>query len=63
MNGSIYKRGSVYWIAYRVNGRLYRESTGETTKRDAIDFLDKRKKEIRKGKWYKKQQIKDYKFG
>ncbi len=47
MNGSLYKRGSVYWMAIRVNGKLYRKSTGKTTKREARDFLDERKKEAR----------------
>lgn len=45
MNGSLYKRGSVYWMAIRVNGKLYRKSTGKTTKREATDFLDERKRE------------------
>ena len=63
MDGSLYKHGNVYWVAYRVNGKLCRESTETTKKLEAKDFLDKLKKEIREGKWYKNQQIKDYKFG
>ena len=50
MNGSLYKRGNVYWMAIRVNGKLYRKSTGKTTKREATDFLDERKKEAKLNK-------------
>ncbi len=50
MNGSLYKRGSVYWMAIRVNGKLYRKSTGKTTKCETIDFLDEQKKEVKANK-------------
>jgi len=61
MNGSLYKRGSVYWMAVRVEGKLYRESTGKTTKREAIDFLDERKKEIKENK-LPNAKLPNYKF-
>lgn len=61
MNGSLYKRGSVYWMAIRVNGELYRKSTGKTTKREAIDFLDELKREVKTDKLPDRKRI-NYKF-
>jgi integrase len=61
MNGSLYKRGSVYWVAIRVNGKLYRKSTGKTTKREAIDFLDELKNEAGHNKLPDAKRI-NYKF-
>ena len=61
MNGSLYRRGSVYWMAIRVNGKLYRKSTGKTTKREAIDFLDELKNEAGHNKLPDAKRI-NYKF-
>lgn len=38
-DGSIYKRGKVWWAKYVVNGVSYSESTGTTVKDDARAFL------------------------
>jgi hypothetical protein len=31
----LYKRGRIYWMCYKVDGKLYRESTGKTLQKDA----------------------------
>ena len=33
--GYLFKRGKVYYVGWRVNGKLFMRSTGETTKRKA----------------------------
>jgi integrase len=48
--GSIYKRGSVYWIKYYRNGKSYRESTKSIKEADAKRLLKKREGEIAQGK-------------
>ena len=48
--GSIYKRGSVYWIKYYRNGKAYRESSGSKKHIDAKRLLKKREGEISNGK-------------
>ncbi len=45
----LYKRGNVFWMCYRVNGKLYRESTGMTTQKEAEYVLSCRRKEIEEG--------------
>jgi integrase len=45
----IYKRGSVWWICYRVDGRRIREGIG--TKKQAEDALTARKADILRGKF------------
>lgn len=46
-NGSVYLRGSTWWIAYRAHGRRYRESSGSEVKRDAVRLLQRRVMEAR----------------
>ncbi len=48
MNG-LYKRGKIYWIACRINGKLYRESTKTDKRREAEYILACRKKEVKEG--------------
>ncbi len=47
--GSIYKRGSVWWIDYSFRGERHRESSGSTKKKDARALLRKRMEEMGKG--------------
>jgi integrase len=51
--GSVYKRAeSVIWqMAYQVNGRVVRESTGKTNKKKAEDVLRQRLAEVQLGKY------------
>ena len=48
--GSIYKRGTVYWIKYYRNGKPYRESTKTSKEADAKRLLKRREGEIANGK-------------
>ncbi len=48
--GSIFKRGSVYWIKYYRNGKPYRESTRSSKEVDAKRLLKLREGEISLGK-------------
>jgi len=48
--GSIYKRGTVWWIKYYRNGEPYRESSGSRKKMVAKKLLDSREGEIAQGK-------------
>ncbi|MBF0475273.1 MAG: tyrosine-type recombinase/integrase [Deltaproteobacteria bacterium] len=48
--GSIYKRGTVYWIKYYKNGQGYRESSGTDKKMVARQLLEIREGEIAQGK-------------
>jgi len=41
----IYLRGSVYWVCYYLDGKQYRESTGETDQKKAERFLQDRRDE------------------
>ena len=50
-DGSIYKRGGVYWIKYYVNGVPYAESTGCSLKEDAKAYLRETNLKIRKPDW------------
>ncbi len=49
--GSIYKRGNVRWIAYYKNGKLYRESTGLESEREARRILKLREGEVASGRF------------
>jgi integrase len=42
----LYKRGNVYWMCYKINGKLYRESTGKTSQKEAEYVQACRRKEI-----------------
>ncbi len=48
--GSIYKRGSVYWLKYYRNGKPYRESAKTEKETEAKRLLKKREGEISEGK-------------
>lgn len=43
------KRQAVYWCRYSIGGKKVRESTGETTQREAVRFLNKRLAERGRG--------------
>jgi integrase len=46
----LYKRGNVFWMAYKVDGMLYRYSTGKATQKEAEYVLACRRKEIEEGR-------------
>ena len=48
--GSLYKRGSIYWIKYYRHGKPYRESTHSDMITKAQTLLKKREGEITEGK-------------
>ena len=43
--GSIYRRGSIYWIKYSYRGRIFRESSGSTEEPKATRLLKERIKQ------------------
>jgi integrase len=45
-DGSVYKRGSTWWIAFHVNGRLQRESAKTDDEQKALKTLRARLKEV-----------------
>ncbi len=49
-DGTIYKRGAKYWIAYWLRGKQYREPAGATA-REARDKLRARQADARRGKF------------
>jgi integrase len=55
--GSIYKRGSRFWISYSVNGKIHKESGGKT-KAEARALLQARRADILKGSFITPQQNK-----
>jgi integrase len=57
----LYKRGRIYWMCYKVDGKVYRESTGKTSQNDAEYVLSCKKKEIREDKLPETKNI-DCKF-
>ena len=48
--GRIYQRGNTWWLDYSHRGKRYRESSGSTKKKDAVDLLKKRMGEQSAGK-------------
>lgn len=44
--GTVYRRGNIWWIEYRLNGELFRESSQSRKYRDASNLLDERKGQI-----------------
>ena len=44
--GSIYQRGSIYWIKYYRAGKRYQESSKSTKESDAIRLLKMREGDI-----------------
>jgi len=57
----LFKRGNVYWIAYRVNGKLRRETTGTMLQREAEYILTCRRKEVKEGKHPEVKKIRNCK--
>ncbi len=43
---SIYKRGTVYWCKWKINGREVRETTGTENQEQAQEFHDRRRSEL-----------------
>lgn len=48
--GSLYRRGSIWWVKYSARGRSYRESAGSDSQRDAVKLLRKRLSELASGR-------------
>ena len=46
----LYKRGNVYWMCYKVDGKVYRKSTGKTIQKEAVEVLNHSKREAEYGK-------------
>ena len=42
--GMLYRRGTVFWVKYYVNGRPVRESTDKEKRKDAEGFLKERRR-------------------
>ena len=40
--GSIFQRGSLWWVVYHVRGKRYRESSESTNRADAVRLLKRR---------------------
>ena len=49
MSGGIYKRGDVYWIKYRHNGKTVCESSGSTRRADAVALRESKRTQSRRG--------------
>ena len=47
--GMLYRRGTVFWVKYYVNGRPIRESTGTDKEKDAERFLKEREGRVAMG--------------
>src|SRR5438067_12969689 len=47
----IYKRGNIYWVAYKAANRVIRESTGTDDRKLAEAVLAKRRAEVFEGRW------------
>ncbi len=63
MAKGIYKRGNVYWIRYAgLDGRIIRESSGNTRFKDAETLLIQRKQAIKEGKQPEIKRIANYTF-
>jgi integrase len=45
-NGRLFLRGHIYWAAYYLRGKEFRESTGETNDKKAGNFLKRRLNEV-----------------
>ncbi len=58
----LYRRGDIYWIAIRKDGKLYRESTDTTSLEEAEEFLVSFRKKIREGTIAEDRRRKSKKF-
>lgn len=45
----VFQRGNVWWIQYHWRGERYRETSGSTVRKDAINLLRARYAEMGKG--------------
>jgi hypothetical protein len=45
----VFKRGGIWWIDYRYQGRRIRESTGTSSRKRAEQLLTKRQAEVSRG--------------
>jgi integrase len=60
----VYKRGNVWWVCYKsLTGKIIRQTTETSSYDDAIEFLNKRKAEIRIGKEPQSKKITQHQFG
>ncbi len=57
----LYRRGNIYWMCYRVNGKDCRESTKTMSHNQAEYILSCRRKEVEEGKLPETEKI-NYKF-
>ncbi len=57
----LYRRGNIYWMCYRDNGKLYRESTGTASQKVAEYKLSCRRKEVEEDELPDTKKI-NYKF-
>ena len=46
----LYKRDNIFWMCFTVDGRVYRKSTGKTTQKEAVEALNRSKKEVEDSK-------------
>ena len=44
--GTLRLRGSIWWLRYKINGKVYEESSGKTDKRKAEKVLARREAEL-----------------
>lgn len=58
----IYKRGSVWWMSFTVDGRQIRKSTETDDRKLAQRIFDKLKGEIAEGKWFERLEGEDMTF-
>ena len=47
----LYKRGEIFWMAYKATGNVVRESTGTSDRKLAEAVLSKRRAEVFEGRW------------
>ena len=50
-NGSVFKRGAIWWVKYYRNGKPYRETSGSEKEADARKLLNKRHGDIALGRF------------
>jgi integrase len=48
--GTVYRRGSMWWVQYCFLGKVYRESSGSESRPDAVRLLRKRLEEMGRGR-------------
>ncbi len=58
----LYKRGKTYWMCYKSNGRICRESTKEKLEEDAMLVLAHRRKQVRNGEIIEDRKRRNNKF-